>query len=114
MKHMMTKTVLATAIALSGVVAPAVSATATAPLAGIAQDQVAKDKEFAQKLRELKDRQHREWNQLLDQQRSEIAQMGDKSPEEQKQIMDSHADAKAEMKQRHQEELEALKAEYEG
>ncbi|WP_420429830.1 hypothetical protein [Kordiimonas sp.] len=114
MKHMMTKTVLAATIALSGFVAPAVSATASAPLAGIAQDQVAKDKEFAQKLRELKDRQHQEWNQLMDQQRSEIAQMGDKSPEEQKEVMDRHADAKQEMKQRHQEELEALKAEYQG
>ena len=114
MKHMMSKTLLMTAIAMGSTVAPVAAASADPVVAGLAQDQLEKDREFARKLRELKDRQHREWNELLDEQRSEVAKLSDKTPKEQREVLDRHTEEKREMKMRHDEELEELKADYKG
>ncbi|WP_417451173.1 hypothetical protein [Kordiimonas sp.] len=110
----MSKTLLVTAIALGSSVAPAIAVSATQPQAGNAQDQLEKDREFARKLRELKDRQHREWNELMDEQRAEVAELKGKTPEEQRKALDEHTNEKRDMKMRHQKELEELKAEYKG
>jgi hypothetical protein len=112
MKHMTSKTLLLAAIAIGGTTAPVAVTSAEPLIAGLASDQLEKDREFARKLRELKDRQHREWNELLDQQRSEVTSLTDKTPDEQRKTLDKHSDEKNEMKMRHKQELEELKAEY--
>ncbi len=114
MKHTISRTLLMAAIAMGGAVAAVPSVSAAPMAAGLAQDQLEKDREFARKLRELKDRQHREWNELLDEQRSEVADLTDKTPDEQRRVLDRHTEEKREMKTRHQEELEELKADYRG
>lgn len=114
MKHMKSKALLAAAVAMGGMIAPAATVSSDPLMVGLAQDQLEKDREFARKLRELKDRQHREWNELLDKQRSEVAKLTGKTPDEQRKVLDRHTDEKREMKDRHQEELEELKAEYQG
>ncbi|WP_262690677.1 hypothetical protein [Kordiimonas aestuarii] len=110
----MSKTLLVAAVAMGGSIVPVVAVTAAPPQASVAQDQLEKDREFARKLRALKDRQHREWNELMDQQRAEVAALTDKTPDEQREVLKDHTEEKQEMKKRHQEELEDLKAEYQG
>lgn len=114
MKRMMSKTLLAAAIAMGGTIAPVAALSAEPVTASPAADQLEKDREFARKLRELKDRQHREWNTLLDRQRSEVASLMDKTPDEQRRVLNGHTEEKSDMKMRHKEELEDLKAEYRG
>jgi len=114
MKHMTSKTLLLAAIAMGGTIAPVAATSAEPLMAGLAGDQLQKDREFARKLRELKDRQHREWNALLDEQRAEVASLTGKTPDEQRKTLDKHSDEQNEMKKRHRKELEVLKAEYQG
>lgn len=104
---------IAAAIAFTGLTAP-LSQPAAATMLQEETSQIKKDRAFAEKVRALKERQHQEWKELLDNQAREMAATQDKPAAEKQALERQHDNDKLAMKERHREEMEELKADYKG
>lgn len=107
-------TLMIAAIALAGISAPLAQQAEATMIKQEQAEQMKKDRAFAEKVRALKDRQHDEWQALIDGHVKAKAEHAELPDTEKKALMQKHDEEKLAMKERHRAEMDALKVEYKG